>query len=232
MILITGDIHGTNDISKLSNKHNPVFREMTKDDFLIVCGDFGLVWNNDKEDLWWRNWLDKKTFTTLFVDGNHENFDLLDEFPVEEWHGGKVHKISDSIYHLMRGQLFELQDKAFFTFGGAESHDKQKRVLHESVWEQELPSADEYKTARNALEKCGYKVDYVISHCAPTDIQKEIAMIKNDDSYEENDLTQFFSEINARLEYKKWFCGHYHRDYVSKTNPDFEILYNKIIQLP
>ena len=67
MILITGDIHGSHDIHKLSNKGNPdfkdIFNSMTKDDYVIICGDFGLVWNNDKEDMWWRSWLNDRPFT-------------------------------------------------------------------------------------------------------------------------------------------------------------------------
>ena len=85
MILITGDIHGSHDISKLDNTKNPIFKKLTKEDYLIICGDFGLVWYNDMADTLWRTWLDEKPFTTLFVDGNHENFDLLYEFPEEEW---------------------------------------------------------------------------------------------------------------------------------------------------
>lgn len=232
MILVTGDIHGKRDISKLDNKLNPVFKEMTKEDYVIICGDFGLVWDNDGEDMWWRKWLEKKPFTTLFVDGNHENFDLLYEFPEEDWRCGRIHRISDSIIHLMRGQVFEIQGKTFFTMGGAESHDKQYRTIGTSLWLQELPSEDEYAEALANLEKCGYKADYVISHCAPTDIQNEIAGVKFDFTYTENRLTEFFMEIEPKLEYKRWFCGHYHRDYVSGINPDFEILYNKIVTLP
>lgn len=232
MILITGDIHGRNSISKLSNTLNPVFKEMTKEDYIIICGDFGLVWNNGSEDKWWRKWLDNKPFTTLFIDGNHENFDLLYEFPEEEWHGGKVHRISDSILHLMRGQVFDIQGKTFFTMGGAESHDKEYRTVGLSLWLQELPSDEEYSEAIDNLEKCGYKVDYVISHCAPTDIQNEIAEVKQNHTYSENRLTEFFSNIRPKLEYKRWFCGHYHRNYISSIDPDFEILYSKMITLP
>lgn len=232
MILITGDIHGNKDISKLDNKLNPVYKEMTKKDYIIICGDFGLVWDNGGEDKWWRKWLDSKPFTTLFIDGNHENFDLLYEFPEEEWHGGKVHRISDSILHLMRGQVFDIQGKTFFTMGGAESHDKEYRTVGRSLWLQELPSDVEYSQALANLEKCGYKVDYVISHCAPTDIQNEIAEVKQNHTYSENRLTEFFSEIRPKLEYKRWFCGHYHRNYVSSIDPDFEILYSRMITLP
>ena len=75
------------------------------------------------------DWLDCKSFTTLFVDGNHENFDRLYEYPVEEWHGGKVHKIRPSVIHLMRGQIFEIEGKSIFTFGGASSHDIDGGIL-------------------------------------------------------------------------------------------------------
>lgn len=60
-------------------------------------------------------WFDESNFTTLFVDGNHENHALLDTFPVEEWHGGKIHRIKPSVIHLMRGQVFEIDGKNIFT---------------------------------------------------------------------------------------------------------------------
>ena len=228
MILVTGDIHGSLDIAKLDDELNPVFSEMTKEDFVIICGDFGLVWDNSEEDLWWRDWLDKKPFTTLFVDGNHENFDLLYEFPVEEWHGGKVHRISDSIYHLMRGQLFEIQGHTFFTMGGAESHDKDLRIQGETIWKQELPCDEEYETAYNTLEECDFTVDCIITHCAPTRIQKRINNLLGVEEYSANRLTDFFDEILQNVDYKKWFCGHYHFGYRNKHYEGFEVLYDKI----
>lgn len=56
-----------------------------------------------------------------FVDGNHENFDRLYEYPVEEWHGCKVHKIRSLVIHMMRGQVFEIEGQNIFTFGGPSS---------------------------------------------------------------------------------------------------------------
>ena len=43
-IWVTGDIHG--DPSRLSVSHFSEQKEMTKQDenFVIICGDFGLVW--------------------------------------------------------------------------------------------------------------------------------------------------------------------------------------------
>lgn len=125
-IYITGDIHGSISVGRRFNSKNfPIGKTLTKNDYVIIAGDFGLLWVGDREDRYWLNWLTNKPWTTLFIDGNHENFNLLEAYPVEEWKGGKVHKITPSIIHLMRGQIFELEGKKLFTFGGAASHDKQ-----------------------------------------------------------------------------------------------------------
>lgn len=62
-IYITGDIHGNPE--RLSNKRlKPFGLELNNRDIVIVCGDFGMPWNeNDKYCL---NWLAEKLFTTLF----------------------------------------------------------------------------------------------------------------------------------------------------------------------
>lgn len=112
MIYITGDCH--NNFERFNTRNFPEQKEMTKDDYVIICGDFGGVWNKDGESKMETSaldWLDGKAFTTLFVDGNHENFDRLYAYPVEMWHGGKAHKIRPSVIHLMRGQIFELEEK-------------------------------------------------------------------------------------------------------------------------
>lgn len=124
MIYITGDCHA--DFTKFNMENFPEQKEMTKDDYVIICGDFGGVWTKDEEsekEKWWLDWLERKSFTTLFVDGNHENFDRLYSYPVEEWNGGKVHRIRPTVIHLMRGQVFTLEGKKIFAFGGARSHD-------------------------------------------------------------------------------------------------------------
>lgn len=109
------------------------------------------------------DYLNEKNFMTLFVDGNHENFTRLYNYPVEEWHGGKVHKIRDSVLHLMRGEIFNIDNKKFFTFGGARSHDIQEGILN-------LDEEEMQNEIKN-LEKVNYKVDYIISHCCSTSVQ-------------------------------------------------------------
>ncbi len=99
------------------------------DDYVIICGDFGGIWSSDQEDTEKLDWLEDRPFTTLFVDGDHENFDLLNALPVQEWHGGKVHCVRPHVLHLMRGQVFDIGSRTFFTMGGAASHDIQDGIL-------------------------------------------------------------------------------------------------------
>lgn len=126
--------NGTIDIHKLNSKNFPEGRVLTKDDYVIICGDFGFVWDGGKEDKWWLNWLAAKPWTTLFVDGNHENHDILEQWDVTNWHGGKVHKLNESVIHLMRGQVYEIDGKKWFTFGGAKSQDQAIRVEGKDWW--------------------------------------------------------------------------------------------------
>ena len=45
MVYITGDLHG--DLARLSA---PDMRQVKKGDTLIVCGDFGFIWNGDRRE--------------------------------------------------------------------------------------------------------------------------------------------------------------------------------------
>ncbi len=247
MIFLTGDTHG--DIRRLNTESFYEQKEMTKDDYLIILGDFGLVWDykgESKYEKHWLDWLENKPFTTLFIDGNHENHDRLDSYEVEEWHRGKVHKIRPSVIHLMRGQVFEIDGLKVFTFGGASSHDisdgilelgdprivrwskdytKLFRVNKISWWDRELPSVKEMEEGRKNLEKNDWNVDFVLTHCAPTGITAVVTMGDHD----QNDFTEYLQEIMEKLTYKKWFFGHYHMNKVVYAN---EIcLYEQIVRL-
>jgi predicted phosphodiesterase len=208
MIYITGDTHIPLDIAKL---HPDLFKDqesMTKSDFLVICGDFGGVWRHSIEEMFWRKWLSERNFTTLFVDGNHENFDLLNAYPVEEFKGGKVHKIIDDVYHLMRGEVFDLNGIKIFAMGGATSIDKSLRVEGESWWAEELPSDAEYENAVKNLALHGNKVDYVITHCAPDSVLEAL-----NPYFAQDKLTNFLQEeVFEKCEYKEWYFGHYHAD--------------------
>jgi calcineurin-like phosphoesterase family protein len=78
-VYVTGDTHCPIDIKKLNSENFQEGKTLTKDDVVIILGDFGLLWKDipDKEEKYWTNWLNNKPWTTLFVDGNHENHNRL-----------------------------------------------------------------------------------------------------------------------------------------------------------
>ena len=110
--------------------------------YLIIEGDFGAIWNANTLDRDLYPY-EKLPFTVLFIDGNHENFDILNSYPVTKWNGGNVHIIRKNIIHLMRGQVFNIEGKTIFTFGGGTSIDKYRREEHISWWKEEIPSKEE-----------------------------------------------------------------------------------------
>lgn len=229
MIFITGDTHCPYDMKKLNTTNFPQQKNLTKNDVVIVCGDFGLVWwskdsKDYKSDLYWQKWLSEKPFTTLFVDGNHENHVMLAELPMEEKFGGTVGVVCDSVYHLKRGEVYTIEDKRFFCFGGARSSDRHQRIEGKSWWPEEIPSMGEMNYGIDNLEKCGNEVDYIITHCCGTDIQKKIC-----NWYESDSLTQFFKFIDNEVVFKHWYFGHYHED--KDIDDKHTCLYNMIVEI-
>lgn len=172
MIFVTGDIHGSRDIQKFSTSNFSMQPQLSREDFVIICGDFGLVWQDCAEERHWLNWLEEKPWTTLWVDGNHENFDRLHTYPATEWHGGKIQKIMPHVFHLCRGQIFQLENRRIFTMGGAESRDKEYRRAGVSWWTEELPAETELQHAREALERVNWNVDVVSATAFPQKCSK------------------------------------------------------------
>lgn len=246
-IFITGDVHG--DFRRFKKEIFYQQAELSKEDYVIITGDFGGVWDGSPNEQHRLNWLEARPFTTLFVSGNHENFDMLAQLPVEDWHGGKIQRVRPSVIHLMRGQIYNIEGKKFFTMGGASSHDisggilepddpkfRQKRkrleisgalyrVNHRSWWAAELPSDAEYQTARANLEANGWQVDYIITHCCPTSVQVELS----GEAFKPDHLTDFLDEIARKCQFKYWFHGHYHDNGVIQGK--FVLLYEQIVEL-
>jgi len=252
MIFVTGDTHA--DFSHRFNTENfPEQKEMTKDDYVIICGDFGGIfavgWEN-RQEKHWLDWFESRNYTLLFVDGNHENFDRLNGYPVKEWHGGKVHEIRPHVLHLMRGQIFEINGKKIFAFGGASSHDvsggildtedpdfkKKKKALdkdwepyridHLTWWKQELATDEEMEEGEKNLKAHNYKVDYIITHCCASDTQT----LLGGNLFIPDRQTDFFAYfVKEYVSYDKWFFGHYHGD--EEINDKEILVYEKMIRV-
>ena len=151
--IISGDTHGTIDIGKIVKFFDEHEDEYTSEDYLIVCGDVGVCGFSASEEAEIRSIFRGLPVTTLFVDGNHENFKQLNEYDIEIWNGGKVHFIEGGIIHLMRGQVFEIDGTRFFTFGGAYSIDKMYRTEGLSWFPEEIPNQMNMKRDGTILKK-------------------------------------------------------------------------------
>lgn len=190
-------------------------------DTLIICGDFGYIWSGSKKEQHQLDYLNKIGVQVLFCDGNHENFDILNSYPISEMYGGKVHKIRENIIHLMRGEIYNIDNKSFFVFGGANSTDKEWRTEGKSWWKEEVPSSAEKGYGLYNLNAHGNEIDYIITHtCYPS------ALIKVGGDYRVDELSDYFNQIRVTAKYKYWYFGHMHQTAIidNKTM----CLYNEI----
>ena len=228
-IFITGDTHGDIDIKKLTTKQFPLQKQLKKSDYVIICGDTGICWDGKEGDKNLQKWYTEKPWTTLFIDGNHDNFDLLESYPVTEWNGGKVHMITDSVIHLMRGQVYNIDGVSIFTCGGAMSIDRgaatgtaERDYKNGIWWPQEKITGFDLFEAKENLKKVGNRVDLFITHTVPSDIKLQMGYYSHPDISED-----YIEEMMKGVDYKWHFCGHYH---VNEQYGKTQILYNKIVE--
>lgn len=213
MLYNVGDTHGNQ--YKWVEQIEPTLKP---GDIIIVDGDFGVgFWNGRywSEETFY-DFLAEQDYTVLFIDGNHENFDKLNNYPVEQWCGGKVHKVRHNVIHLMRGEVFSIEGKSIFVMGGGYSIDKYRRTEGVSWWSQEMPVDEEYHNAIQNLERVNNQVDYIITHTAPSESVYYLSTIRSlgikGDVVEELPLTLFLDEIQRKITYKHWYFGHFHVD--------------------
>lgn len=252
-IYITGDTHG--DFLRFNSSNFPKGKKLNKNDYIIILGDFGGIWDYkgiSKEEEYWLDWLNEKPWTTLFIDGNHENFDRLNSYPIFNWHGGKVHKIKNNIFHLCRGQIFNIEGLTFLAMGGANSHDIQDGILNPSDylskkdfkqaikkleqnqklyrikgmswWTEEVPNALEKSNCILNMCKYNKSIDCILTHEAPASINLYVSI------FPPTKYSKWLEEeIKTKIEYEQWFFGHYHLNKIIDSH--HLCLYNKIMQI-
>jgi hypothetical protein len=223
MVYITGDMHG--DESRLYDKE---WRKLKSGDVLIVCGDFGFLWDDSPRERSTLKYLGSRKFTVCFLDGAHENFELIKKYRQTVWKGGKVHRISGNLFHLMRGEIFEIEGNKIFTFGGGESLDKDIRVEQQHWWKAELPSPNEMARAVEKLDECAGQIDYVLTH-EPPSLVKSAMLLRTGDADHVNKLNGFLEEIARFCTYKQWYFGSLHED--RRITPRHTCMFNKILPI-
>ena len=227
-VFVTGDTHGEIDLFKLSSKGFPDGKTLTRDDYVIIAGDFGVLWSNrpDSTEKYLLAWLAAKPWTTLFIDGNHENFTRLQDLPSVEMFGNKVGVVNDTTFHLRRGEVYTIAGKRIFCFGGAKSTDRAYRIEGKTWWPEEEPNYIETDYGLQSLEQVGYEVDYIITHNGPATIIKMMNLLwsgVNDDP-----ICKYFDHVISATKFRGYFFGHHHADV---EQGKFRCLYKNIVEL-
>jgi len=225
MIYVTGDMHGD-----MARFRAPALRRLKKGDTLLICGDFGFLWEGSKTELAALKKLGSLRYSVAFVDGAHENFELLGACPVVEWNGGQAHRLSGNLYHMMRGQLYTMEGKTVFAMGGGVSPDDDWRAPDENRMRWEIPSKEELDQALRVIERAHGQLDYIVTHEPPTRI-KEFLQLKNQTQAraEPTGLNTFFEEMGHCCTFKRWFFGSMHIDKCIATT--HVAVYRKVLPL-
>lgn len=232
-IFITGDQHGrTDNISYLN-----FINHLSENDLVISLGDFGIpYWSAKKKS---KN--DIETFELFnqfhtnyaIIQGNHsKRFERVKWFRQEEFYGGNSFYLPQypNFHFLQNGETYNFNNMSFLVIGGGYSVDKYIRLANNWTWEPEEQLNDEEKSKiRNLISK-NTNFDFILTHVAPLELQP-IWLFLNfvDQSTVETDEEEFLSEIRKKINYKAWFFGHYHGDYI--VDDKEYLLYNEHIEI-
>lgn len=226
MIYVTGDTHG--DFRRLyyfTQRFNT-----TKDDILIILGDAGVNYHGDLRDDIKKNYIANLDITLFCIHGNHEqrpyNFPYYKE---QDWHGGKVY-IEDTYPNIIfakDGEIYDLNGYKTIVIGGAYSVDKMYRITHNlGWWADEQPSEEIKQYVEQQLEKNSWNIDIVLSHTTPLKYEPtEVFLSGIDQSSVDKTTEEWLDKIEDKLDYKKWYCGHYHTE---KKIDKLQIMFNNI----
>lgn len=201
MIYITGDLHG--DLTRFKQRK---IKRLKKGDTLIVCGDFGFVYNGDESEEKALKWLSKRKYNVLFVDGAHDNLTLLEKYELCDLHGAQARRINERVYMLLRGNVYDIEDKRIFAFGSglSESYNIISDIMSSNAGS--LPTTENTENGLRRLAEVENTVDYIITYDAPVSAKTYIGEGNN------NGLNTYFEEIYRLVNFKCWYFGRYHKD--------------------
>ena len=213
MIYITGDTHGEFGRIEAFCRRFGTCRE----DVMVILGDAGINFSGGIQDMRKKEFLEALPITVFAIHGNHERRpQAIEGYQEKVWRGGVVYQEEEypSLLFAKDGEVFDLDGKQAIVMGGAYSIDKMVRLMYGYGWWPDEQLSEEVKRyVERRLDGLGWKVDVVLSHTVPLKYEPvEVFMAGVDQSKVDKSTEEWLDGIEDRLNYGKWYCGHYHTE--------------------
>lgn len=206
-LMVAGDWHGNTRYAEKAIRH----AKKGGCDAIVHLGDFGYWPRFDEGPRFYKVVVEELRHRGLrlyWVDGNHENHDLLNP--------GMGNEV---IQHLPRGHRWEWWGKTWMAIGGGVSVDKQWRRPHIDWFPEETLTPRQFEYC---LREGG--VDIVVAHDAPEEssipgihakekLGLEPSLFPDEQIRESWEHRALMSEICKDKHPSHWFHGHYHHRY-------------------
>lgn len=205
-IMVLGDTHGN------SAWVNRVLKRAAYlgCDTVIQVGDFG-YWEHFEDGRAFlksvSKWSKKHGIEFYWIDGNHENFDMLFSGNYKAAAHAPFWKIRDNLFYIPRGTVWEWEGFTFAGIGGAVSVDRDSRTPGYSWWSQEQIRNDDVLALEDNLEDVEH-VDFLFTHDCGFLPDTGRRFYKVDDISERHrNVLKYVVDIS---EPRHHFHGHYH----------------------
>ena len=210
-IYLTGDTHGLFERIACFCKDN----DTGPDDLLIILGDAGINYYGGHRDKKLKQYIASMPITLLCIHGNHERRPTAGlGYEQTQRFGGAVMvqpEFPNQLFAL-DGEVYELDGQSCIAIGGAYSIDKEYRLMRGGGWwPDEQPSAAIKRKVESVLASRGWQVDIVLSHTTPLSLEPREAFLPFiDQSTVDTSTEEWLDGIERRLDYKRWYAGHFH----------------------
>ncbi len=228
MVYLTGDIHGVSQkIVRFCAGVKP-----TKEDIIIILGDVGANFSGDKRDDKMKRELSELKPTIFCIHGNHEMRPWNVSGCVKQsFYGAEAYTQEQypNIYYGIDGQIYNFLGIQTLVVGGAYSVDKYYRLAKGWKWFQDEQPSDEIKQDVNRAIEEHKHIHVVLSHTCPyryTPFDRFITGI--DQSTVDNSTEKYLDTVYERVNYWRWYCGHWHID---RTVDRLRFVFNDIIEI-
>ena len=227
---ITGDKHRRFDsVGRFCREMNT-----RRKDVLIVLGDAGFNYYGDDRDEKLKKEVSQFPITLLCLHGNKENRPQnVGSYGIKSFFGGKVYYEPGypNLCFAIDGEIYTFEGRKYMAVGGAHSVDK-LRCLEEGdpFWSDEMLNDATRKKAERRLQAQNNQIYGMLTHTCPIDYlptemflsakqpagrKRRLFRKKPKKAFQadiDRSTEQWLGELEKKLDYRIWFCGHYHID--------------------